>query len=161
MKKKLSDIIMPALKQEFPQSPLWKAFAQWWLLTKGLDSSGSAKENFIVDGSKDGGFDVIAWPMPGFNEKDIHVIQSKYYKSMPNLKNLGRFIEAINAVRGPRKIFNEWLDTVSLNLRTAYEKLREQRKHARFILITTAKLHKNHIKHLEQKGIEVHDRDRI
>ena len=152
---------MPALKREFPQSPPWKAFAQWWLLTKGLDSSGTAKEDFLVDGSKDGGFDVIAWPMPGFNEKDIYVIQSKYYKSMPNIKNLDRFLEAINAVRGTRRIFADWLDTVSDSLRNHYEHLREQRKHARYILITTAKLHEKNIKYLTQQGIEVHDRDAI
>lgn len=161
MKKKLSDIIVPALKREFPQSPTWKAFAQWWLLTKGLDSSGTAKENFLVDGSKDGGFDVIAWPMPGFNEKDIYAIQSKYYKSMPNIKNLDRFLQAINAVRGPRRIFNDWLDTVSDSLRNHYEHLREQRKYARFVLITTAKLHEKNVRYLKQQNIEVHDRDSI
>lgn len=162
MRGSLFEELVPILKQEYPGMKMWKSFAQWWLLAHGLDFMGKEKD-YCVDGSGDGGFDILAWPLPGFNDEYIRVIQSKYYKSSPNLSNLSRFVEAVDAIKGSRPQFNLWIDTVSDKLRPSYVKLREKNSSGRvkFVFITTATLKKEVKRFLEKMNIEVNERDDI
>ena len=156
-----SDHLYATLNQDFPHVLKWKAFAQWWLIANGMDSRGTAGSDCLVDGSKDGGFDVLARPLPGMHDRSIYVIQSKYVKAMPNLNGLRRFAEAIAAVRGSRRDFDNWLESVRDNLAPNYEELRDNRRHVKFVCITTAKVQSTFRHHLERQGIIVHDRSNI
>lgn len=162
MRISLSEELVPILKQEYPGMKMWQSFAQWWLLAHGLDFRGKDKD-YCVDGAGDGGFDILAWPLPGFNDEYIRVIQSKYHKSSPSLDNLKRFVDAVEAIKGHRAKFNLWLDTVSNNLRPTYENLRQKNSSGKvkFIFITTATLHKKTKEFLEKKDIEVYEKDDI
>ncbi len=137
----LYDEIVPVLDQEFPGVPKWKSFAMWWLIAHGLDYRGRGK-NYFVDGSGDGGIDVIAWPVKDFEDDRTYVIQSKYYKNKPGLKQVQRFIEAINALSGPKQDYDKWLDSVDDKLRLTYNKLRAKtlKGKVKFLFITTATL---------------------
>jgi len=158
--KSLTERLGSTLKQNFPK-PAWKGFVIWWLLANGLDFRG--KNDYWTDGSKDGGFDVIAWPLPGLNEDDIYVIQSKYYASNQCVTNndLDRFISAIDAIRGPRDLFDEWIETVKDNLRMDYEKLRQKRSKIKFAIITTGQLKNNLAEKLLERSVMVCGRDSI
>jgi hypothetical protein len=137
----LYDEIVPVLDQEFPGVPKWKSFALWWLIAHGLDYRGKGKD-YLVDGSGDGGIDVIAWPVKDFEDDRTYVIQSKYYKNTPGLKQVERFIEAVNALSGPKKEYDNWLDTVGDKLLLTYNKLRAKTLNGKikFLFITTSKL---------------------
>lgn len=162
MRISLSEELVPILKQEYPGMKMWQSFARWWLLAHGLDFRGKDKE-YCIDGSGDGGFDVLAWPLFGFDDDCIRVIQSKYYKSSPSLDNLKRFVGAVEAIKGPRAKFNLWLDTVSNNLRPTYENLRQKNSSGKvkFVFITTATLHEKIRKFLGKKDIEVYEKYNI
>ena len=158
MRVSLLEELEPILKHEFPGIKTWRSFAQWWLFAHGLDYRGKEKD-YCVDGSGDGCLDLIAWPLPSFSDKCIRIIQSKFYKNPPKLNNLKRFMEAIEAIKGGRDQFDLWLDTVSDDLRTTYEKLRDEHSAGKlkFILITTAKLDTDTTKFLLRKDIEVYE----
>lgn len=156
----LTDRLGSMLEQNFPK-PAWKGFVIWWLLAKGLDFRG--KDDYWTDGTKDGGFDAIAWPLPGLNEDDIYVIQSKYYTANQSVtdKDLDRFISAIDAMLAPRDVFDEWIETVKDNLIIHYEKLRKKRDKIKFVVITTGQLKQGLVEELNKRSVMVCGRDSI
>ena len=160
--KSLYDEVVPILNQEYPGVKEWKSFAMWWLLAHGLDYRGQEKD-YLVDGSGDGGFDVLSWPLPGFNEDAIHIIQSKYYRNPPTLAQIERFLEAIDAVSGSRKEYDLWLDTVNDNLRITYENVRARyfKGKVRFIFISTATLSVAARSALKARDVEIYEKDEV
>ena len=156
----LNDRLGSIIEQDFLK-PTWKGFVIWWLLANGLDFRG--RHDYWTDGAKDGGFDVIAWPLPGLNEDDIYVIQSKYYAANQNVtdKDLDRFFGAIDAIRGSREVFDAWIETVKDMLRMDYEKLRQKRGKIKFVVITTGQLRQSLLDKLEKYSIKVCGRDSI
>jgi len=156
----LIDRLKEELNQTFPK-PSWKGFVMWWLFAKGLDFRG--KHDYWTDGAGDGGFDVIAWPLPGLNEDNIYVIQSKYYRENQTVKDkeLNRFIGAIDAIQGQQIEFNQWLDTVKYDLRIVYERLRDKRNRIKFVLITTGKIKQDTLKEFLDRSVTVCGREDI
>jgi hypothetical protein len=157
--KSFADRLKVTLKEEFPNNPPWKAFAKWWLIGKGLYARGI--DGGLVDGAKDGGFDVVAWPQPDLDDSNAYVIQSKYFKSAPSMGQISRFLGAVNAILGPRPQFDDWIESVRDDVVNTYERLRDRRRKVKFVLLTTGRLNSKHRKRLERIGIHVNDREDI
>ena len=161
MKKALKTRVTKILDKEYSKHPHWKGFIFWWLSAHGYDHELQPNTVKFTDGKKDGGIDAIAWPLPNQTLDHVLVIQSKFYGQSPTIKDIERFEEAIVAIHGSPKQFNEWLGTCRPELHSDYESLRRFRKRNRYVLITPAKLNSSEAYRCRKNEIEIHDADAI
>ena len=87
----LKDKIKQILRKEYPEEKAWKAFIYWWLAANGYEYDARRALVEFTDGSKDGGIDVIAWPIECQSRKEVLVVQSKYFRQPPTEKELERY----------------------------------------------------------------------
>jgi hypothetical protein len=121
----LKDKIKQILRKEYPEEKTWKAFIYWWLAANGYEYDAMKQFVEFTDGSKDGGIDVIAWPLEIQSKKEVLVVQSKYFQQPPTEMELLRFQSAIASLNGSLDQFQSWLGTCRDNLHQSYRKLRE------------------------------------
>jgi hypothetical protein len=153
----LKDKIKQILRKEYPNEKAWKAFIYWWLAANGYEYDTMKSYVEFTDGAKDGGIDVVAWPLEIQSKKEVLVVQSKYFQQPPTEMELLRFQWAIASLNGSLDQFQSWLGTCRDNLHQSYRKLREQRERHRYILIAPCQLNGALKRSLQRKRIEVHD----
>ncbi len=156
---KLSGKIKRILRKEYPKEKAWKAFIYWWLDANGYEYDVRRSLVEFTDGAKDGGIDVIAWPIESQSRKEVLVIQSKYFQQPPTAKEVKRFQQAIAALNGSLSEFQTWLATCRDELHRSYQNLRSERRRHRYLLITPSRLNGANRYSLERSNIEVHDVD--
>lgn len=147
------------LTTEYPNDKNWMAFIKWWLAAKGFDYRG--QENLLIDGCRDGGIDAIAMPQADLGEHKYFVLQSKYVNSGISSNSLSRFFEAVNAIRGPRPVFEDWLASVRPTLRPIYERIKPLHRKIDFALITTSTLPRELESKCRKLKIKVNGREEI
>lgn len=137
----MEEIDLPTfIRREYPEDKSWKGFFKLWLDAKGFDYG--RKDESIVDGAGDGGFDAIAYPPREEHDLKIVVIQSKCFQGIVPDHTLNKFFEGVSAFRGNDiNQFEEWLDKVrSGPLRQKYKDLWQKRKQITFVLVSSGKL---------------------
>jgi hypothetical protein len=155
----LKDKLKQILRKEYPNEKAWKAFIFWWLAANGYEYDAMQAFVEFTDGAKDGGIDVIVWPLEIQSKKEVLVVQSKYFQQPPTEMELLRFQRAIDSLNGSLDQFQSWLGTCRDELHQPYRKLREQRQRHRYILIAPCQLKYTLRRSLQRKNIEVHDAD--
>jgi hypothetical protein len=145
------------LRSDYPGEPAWKAFIYWWLAANGYDYEIRRDRVSFVDGTRDGGIDVVAWPIESQSRNEVLVLQSKYFGQPPTESDLRRFDEAITALQGPLDSFQTWLGTCRDELHSLYRRLREERRRHRYIIIAPCRFDSPHKRALRADGVEVHD----
>ena len=153
----LKDKIKKILHKEYADEPGWRAFIYWWLSATGYEYDDRRGLVEFTDGQRDGGIDVIAWPVQSHSRKDVLVVQSKYYRQPLTERDLDRFADAVAALRGPQAGFQAWLGTCRVELHRSYRNLREEHRRHRYIVITPSRLHPSLRRSLRARHIEVHD----
>lgn len=154
----LIDKIRATVRKEYPESPNWKGFIYWWLSTLGYNYDVRDARVEFVDGHRDGGIDVIAWPLTDRARETVFVVQSKFFAASPTPADLDRFLAAHKAIYGSRAEFLDWLDTCRVELQPVYRRLRDARDRCQFRILTPAHITDKIRRRCERKGIEVHDR---
>lgn len=154
---KLTGKLKRILRKEYPKEKAWKAFIYWWLDANGYDYEVRRSLVRFTDGAKDGGIDVIAWPIESQSRKEVLVIQSKYFQRPPTAKEVKRFQHAVAALNGSLSEFQTWLATCRDDLHRPYQNLRSERRRHRYLLITPSRLKGVNWHSLERNNIEVHD----
>ncbi|MDD5544691.1 MAG: AIPR family protein [Acidobacteriia bacterium] len=157
----LKDKIKQILHKEYPEEKAWKAFIYWWLAANGYEYDAGRSLVEFTDGSKDGGIDVIAWPLESQSRKEVLVVQSKYFRQPPTEKELQRFQGAIAALNGSLNDFQTWLGTCRDELHHSYRNLRDERRRHRYILIAPCRFRGALKRSLRRKNIDVHDADML
>lgn len=155
----LKDKIRQILRKEYPSDKGWKAFIYWWLAANGYEYDARRSLVEFTDGWRDGGIDVIAWPIETQSRKEVLVVQSKYFRQPPTSKEIERFQEAIAALNGSLADFQTWLGSCRDELHRPYRNLREERRRHRYIIIAPCRFDGAMKRSLRGKGIEVHDAD--
>jgi hypothetical protein len=155
----LKDKIKQILRKDYREEKAWKAFIYWWLAANGYEYDARRSLVEFTDGSKDGGIDVIAWPLEIQSRKEVLVVQSKYFRQPPTEKELQRFQGAIAALNGSLDDFQTWLGTCREELHRSYRNLRDERRRHRYILIAPCRFDGALGRSLRRKNIEVHDAD--
>lgn len=155
----LKQTITGILDKEYPGQKHWKAFVYWWLTANGYDYGPRPASVEFVDGWRDGGIDVIAWPLENQARKTVLVVQSKFYGQSPTENDIEKFRDAVNALNGSLDEFNTWLSGCREELHRPYRLLREERKHHRYILITPTRVDGALKRSLRWDDIRVHDSD--
>jgi len=155
----LKDKIKQILRKEYPEEKAWKAFIYWWLAANGYEYDARRALVEFTDGSKDGGIDVIAWPIECQSRKEVLVVQSKYFRQPPTEKELERYQGAITALNGSLNDFQTWLGTCRDNLQHSYRNLRDERRRHRYIVIAPCQFNDALRRSLNRDNIEVHDAD--
>ena len=130
---KLTGKVKRILRREYPKEKAWKAFIYWWLDANGYEYDVRRALVEFTDGAKDGGIDVIAWPIESQSRKEVLVIQSKYFQQPPTAKEVKRFQEAIAALKGSLSEFQTWLATCRDELHRSYQNLRAERRRHRIL----------------------------
>lgn len=153
----LIDTIRGILRKEYAGQPHWKGFVFWWLSTLGYTYNPDDSRVQFVDGNRDGGIDAIAWPLTDRAKETVFVVQSKFYAASPTGKDLRKFMQAVDAIRGDRDEFRDWLDTCRPELHPIYRKVREARDRCRFVLVAPARIDPSMRRKLLWKDIEIHD----
>ena len=115
----------------------------------------------LIDGCRDGGVDAIAMPQPDIGEHKIFVLQSKYWKSGISVNAISRFLEAVQAIQGPRPAFENWLASVRPHLRPHYESLRPLSRKIDFVLITKSVVPSDVLSRCNRLNITVNGREEI
>lgn len=155
----LKDKIRQILRKEYLGDKGWKAFIYWWLAANGYEYDARRSLVEFTDGWRDGGIDVIAWPIETQSRKEVLVVQSKYFRQPPTSKEIERFQEAIAALNGSLADFQTWLGSCRDELHRPYRNLREERRRHRYIIIAPCRFDGAMKRSLRGKGIEVHDAD--
>lgn len=153
----LKSKIRRILRKEYPKEKAWKAFIYWWLDANGYEYDVRPSLVEFTDGARDGGIDVIAWPIESQSRKEILVIQSKYFQQPPTAKEIKRFQQAIAALNGSLNEFQTWLATCRDGLHRSYQNLRRDRHRHRYVLITPSRLSGARSYSLERSNVEVQD----
>lgn len=149
------------LKAEYPDDKPWKGFFKLWLDASGFDYGD--KDQHIVDGFGDGGFDAIAYPPHGHSELPIVIVQSKYFSGRIPERSLERFFGAVAVFRGTSKAaFDEWVRSVgNARLRSEYAGLWRQRGKIKFVLVTSGRLDKEDLRRIKKLKIALQDRKAV
>lgn len=149
------------LRREYPDDPTWKGFFKLWLDAKGLEYG--RDDEYIVDGSRDGGIDAIAYPPHGHTDLPIYVVQSKYFQKAIPGRALEKFLLAVSVYRtGNRKTFEKWLEKVrNGSLRTKYRSLWTKRNDIEFVLVTSGHISKQLLKQARKLDIRIEDRRKV
>jgi len=155
----LKDKIRQILRKEYPSDKGWKAFIYWWLAANGYEYDARRSLVEFTDGWRDGGIDVIAWPISTQSRKEVLVVQSKYFRQPPTSKEIERFHEAIAALNGSLTDFQTWLGSCRDELHRSYRNLRSERRRHRYIIIAPCRFDGATKRLLRRKRIEVHDTD--
>ena len=155
----IKERIRQILRKEYPNEKGWKAFVYWWLSANGYEYDGRRSQINFVDGSGDGGIDVVAWPLENQTRTDVLVVQSKYFGASPTTKDIRRFQDAVTAINGPLSDFQGWLNDCRDDLHPLYRKLRDLRNRNRYIFIAPCRFDGACKRSLQRDRIEVHDAD--
>jgi hypothetical protein len=153
----LKSRIQKILRSEYPAERNWKGFIYWWLEANGYDYDVRRDRVDFVDGSGDGGIDVIAWPIESQSRNEVLVLQSKYFWQAPSSHDLQSFEAAVSALQGPLDEFQAWLSKCRVALHATYRRLREERRRHRYIIIAPCRFDTGRKRAYRQNGIEVHD----
>lgn len=155
----LKDRIKRILIKEYAGEKGWKAFIFWWLAANGYEYEVRPSLVEFTDGWKDGGIDIIAWPLENQSRNNVLVVQSKFFGQPPTLSDVQRFQDAIVALNGPLDYFQTWLETCRDELHGRYRRLRDERRRHRYVLIAPCRFTSGFKRRLRKQRIEVHDTD--
>jgi hypothetical protein len=153
----LKNRIQKILRSEYPDEKSWKGFIYWWLEANGYDYDIRRDRVNFVDGSGDGGIDVIAWPIETQSRNEVLVLQSKYFWQAPSAQDLRSFETAVSALQGPIDEFHAWLGKCRVELHATYRRLREERRRHRYIVIAPCRFDAGRKRGYRDNNIEVHD----
>jgi hypothetical protein len=155
----LKEKITRILRKEYSGKRPWEAFVYWWLSANGYDYEVQPSLVKFVDGPRDGGIDVIAWPLENQTRNDVLVVQSKFFGQSPTSRDIQKFRDAVAAINGSLDEFQTWLDDCRDELHAHYRRLRELRQRNRYILIAPTRVDASLKRSLSGDDIEVHDLD--
>jgi hypothetical protein len=153
----LKERIQAILRSEYPNDRGWKGFIYWWLSANGYDYEVRRDRVSFVDGSGDGGIDVIAWPIESQSRNEVLVLQSKYFWQSPSSEDLRGFEVAVAALQGSLKEFHAWLAKCRVELHPLYRRLREERRRHRYVIIAPCRFSAGDKRAYREDDIEVHD----